>query len=294
MFERIEPLTLRVLKLDVTSGMGSLFKALASSFAQKEVSLRHLRINRLPKAEAEEVHESLLLFLTSFCGLKTIWIQCDDCSKISTDGIINHGETLKILFIVNGGVHRQDKTKCMVAGDLQQIATACPELQQLCLNLYEIDPDRNESDILGPQPGVTYVANDFEEALQAIASMPKLKVLRFTNPPNYRQTYFRPGELFRWFPRSLQSGTERMAYKARADGVMQYLREHGSNVHFLAFSPTEKLNKATSADKHGHVWPDYYYYAGRLTDVKGTDIAVARPLVHWKTEYPSVMVWKEA
>ncbi|KAH7073953.1 hypothetical protein BKA63DRAFT_515100 [Paraphoma chrysanthemicola] len=291
MFERIEALALQVLQLDMTFGISNLFKSLASSFAQKEVSLKHLRINRLPKAEAEEVLESLLLFLTSFCGLETIWIQCDDCSKISTDGIINHGETLKTLFIVNGGVHRQDKTKCMVAEDLQQITTACPELQQLCLNLYEIDPDRNEGDILGPQPGVSFVANEFEEALQAVASMPKLKVLRLTNPPNYRQAYRRPGELLRWFPRSLQSGTERLAFKARADGVMQYLSEHGSNVQLLAFSPMEKLNKATSADKHGHVWPDYYYYGGRLTDVKGTDIAVARPLVDWKTEDPSVTVW---
>jgi hypothetical protein len=90
--------------------------------------------------------------------------------------------------------------------------------------------------------------------------MPKLRILRLTNPPNYRKVYHRPSELLHFLVRNLQSRLERHRFKARADGLMQYLGDHGSNIKLLAFSPVEKLKKADSPDKQGHVWPDYYYY----------------------------------
>lgn len=41
------------------------------------------------------------------------------------------------------------------------------------------------SDVLGPRTGVPYQPNKFEQALDAIARMSKLHVLRLTNSPNY-------------------------------------------------------------------------------------------------------------
>jgi hypothetical protein len=77
---------------------------------------------------------------------------------------------------------------------------------------------------------------------------------------------------------------------------------------FLALSPVEKLKKADTPDtgKHGHAWPDYYYYycyyyyccyyyhyyhhRGCMMDDRGTDVAVARALVDWKTEFPDATI----
>jgi hypothetical protein len=71
---------------------------------------------------------------------------------------------------------------------------------------------------------------------------------------------------------------------------------------FLALSPVEKLKKADTPDtgKHGHAWADccyyyyhyyYYHYRGCMMDDRGTDVAVARPLVDWKTELPDATIF---
>ncbi|KAF2025301.1 hypothetical protein EK21DRAFT_104045 [Setomelanomma holmii] len=293
MFQRINVLALQTLTIYATSGTAEIFRAMASSFAQGVARLQHLRLVRVPKSEAADVVNGLDVFLLSFSGLRSFRLHCDDCDLVDVDGIVNHGETLKVLSLVVGGIHRKEADKCFDAVDLQQIATACTALEQLCLNLYEIDTDRLESDVLGSLPGVPPVYNEFEEALSAISSIPKLRILRLTNAPNYRQVYHRSGELMHSFLRSLQRGEQRYAFKARADGVMQYLAEHGSKIQFLAFSPMEHLKKADNPDKHGHSWPDYYYYRGRLTDHKGADIAVARPLANWQEEFPDANVLGE-
>lgn len=203
---------------------------------------------------------------------------------MDVDGIVNHGETLTNLLIVNGGIHRADETRFFNASDLQNIAIACPILKQLCLNLYEIDPGKSEGDTLGPRPGNCHETTEFEHAISHIASMSSLRVLRFINPPNYRRAYHRPGEFMRFFRRSLEIGDQRHAFQAHANGVMRFLGDHRSAVEVLAFAPIEKPKEATLADKNGHVWPNYYYGCGEMLDQRGTSIAVACTLADWKTE----------
>jgi len=191
---------------------------------------------------------------------------------------VKHGKTLKRLLVVNGTIHRQDQDRCCDAGDLPQSATACTELEQLCLNLYELDTDRNESDFLGPLADGLFTPSAFEEALVAIAGMPKLHTLRLTNPPNYRKAYRAPGDIRRNHERQLQAGSERYAFRARADALMQFMGERASNVKHLAFRPVETLATASRPDMHGHVWPNYFYSRLRMVDADGRVMHVARPV----------------
>jgi hypothetical protein len=290
MFQRIDMLVLRELTLINFVDASRLFEAMAAEFTKGHPGLRTLDVKDRAEQVSEKFVTSLCLLLFSFQGLRSLRLQLINCNKLDVDSIVNHGKTLKALHIVNGGFQRQDASRCLDALDMHKIATACPKLEQLCLNLYEIDEDRNESDVLGPQPGIAFTPNEFENALIAIASMPVLSILRFTNPPNYRKVFHRSGELLRYFKRNLLSGVERQGFQARADGLMQYLGENGSNIKVLAFSPVESLKKVDGPDKHGHVWPHYYYYGVRMKDRKGTDVVVARPLVGWKNEFPDATV----
>jgi len=278
MFQRIDALALQELKLDTFTGTSKLLEALASQFTHGQPCLKKLHIVRLAEQATEGVFASLLLLLTSFCGLQSFQLQCVNCDKVDVDGIINHGETLESLLVVNGGIHREDKARCYNASDLQKIATACPQLQNLCLNLYEIDPNRYESDVLGLQSDASHAPNAFEQALDVIATMSNLRFLRLTNPPNYRKAYSRPGVFVRWHTREVQSGAERYAFRARADGLMQYIGDRGSNLRLLSFSPTEDLEKAGQPDKHGHVWPTYLYTRVQAVDSQGVVVHFARPI----------------
>ncbi|KAH4103590.1 hypothetical protein HBH98_011040 [Parastagonospora nodorum] len=292
MFRQINILTLSTLWLGATVGASRFLEAMAMEFTKGQPNLQKLNV-RMAAIQTPELATSLLLLLNSFYGLKMLTIHRTDCDKIDVDSLVHHGETLETLSIVNGGIHRRDVNKCFDASDMQKIATGCPNIRQLCLNLYEIAGDENEDDILGPRQGVPYTPNEFEQALTAIAGMPKLRILRFTNPPNYRKAYFRNGELARFFHRNLQMGLERYSFQARADGIMRYLGEHGSDLKALALSPIGVTEKVTLADKHGHTWPHYYYYRGRMTDHKGTDVAIARPLRSWKDECPDALVLED-
>lgn len=293
MLQRIDVLTLQELTLDAFAGASGLLESMALQFTKGNPGLRTLCISHLPAQTSAAFTTSLFLLLSSFRGLRSLLIQCVDCDKLDMDGIIQHSDTLEIIYFINGGIHRQSPGKSFDASDLQKLATGCLKVQQLCLNLYEIDDDRNESDVLESQPGVPYTPNEFEQALTAIAGMPKLQILRFTNPPNYRKVFQRPNQLVNYFQRNLRSGVERYAFQARAEGIIGYLGKHGTNLKILAFSPIEKLQKANSPDKHGHVWPEYYYYRERMTNNKGTDVAVARPLANWKEELSGARILEE-
>jgi hypothetical protein len=290
MFERIDVLVLRKLTLINFSETSRLFEELAAIFSKGRPSLKLLHVDSQAEQESEELVTSLSSLLSSFQGLQSLRFQCKNCKKLDVGGIVNHGETLKTRFIVNGGIHRQDATRCLVPLDLHKIATACPNLEQLCLNLYKIDEDRDESDILGPQSCVDFTPCEFEKALIVIASIPKLSVLRFTNPPNYRQVFHSTGELLRSFRRSLLSGSERYGFLARATGLLRYLGENGFNVKVLAFSPMETLENAEGLDKHGHFWPHYYYYGRKMKDIKGRSGLVVEPLVDGENEFPNASV----
>jgi hypothetical protein len=178
----------------------------------------------------------------------------------------------------------------MTAEDLEKVAIACPILEQLCLNLYEIDPDTPEGDFLGPHPSISPPSTEFESALSAIASIRSLKMMRFTNPPNYRKVYHHSGEFLRFFRRSLENGEQRYAFQARADNITRYLGDRNSNIGLLVFSPIEHLTKAASADKNGHIWPNYFYYCERMRGDRGTNIMIARPAKDYKAEFPWVTV----
>lgn len=288
MLHCIEFLALQKLTLDGTTGVADLLAVLATKFAQGQPALNSLCIINQAKQTTDDLMTKLLLFLQSFHGLQKLRIQCQDCTKITADGIVNHGETLTELVVVNGDIHRQNQSRCLDASDLQQIAVACPQLQALCINLYELNPDCREGDVLGPHPDEQddTEPTPFEEALDAIASMSSLRVLRFSNPTNYRKVYHRPGELMRFFNRALEQGEQRFAFQARASGVMRYLGDRKSSLEVLAFSPMEKLGSVVSPDKNGHTWPHYYYARGSMTDHRGKVTTAAIPLADWKREYP--------
>jgi hypothetical protein len=251
-----------------------------SEFQMRQPSLRELGLVGMSEPASGDFISQLQLFLLSFHGLHKLHIQCGNCIKINVDDIVNHGETLTELLVVNGGIHRQDSTRCFNAEDLQKVATACPRLERLCLNLYEIVPDVPEGDFLGPYPTIPSDSTEFEKALIAIASIRSLKWLRLTNPPNYRKVYqhHHPGEFVSFFRESLESGEQRYAFKARADSIIRYMGDRGSNIEFLSFSPIENLTKATSADKNGHVWPRYFYYCERMRGHQGAGMLIARPV----------------
>jgi hypothetical protein len=170
---------------------------------------RRLAFCSATEQDTEDFTTGLFLLLTSFCGLQELELMCKDCEKVHADGITNHGEALTGLFIVNGGIDREDASGCFSVNDLEKVATACTELKYLCLNLYEIDTGRLESDILGPQQGAPFQPSEFEQALYAIETILKLRSLHITNPSNYRKAFSRPREFFRWHARSLQNSSER-------------------------------------------------------------------------------------
>ena len=255
--------------------------------------MRKLRLLKINEDASDDILSQLELFLLYFHGLSQLHYQCDNCDKIDVDGIVNHGEILTDLLIVNGGIHRQDANKCMSAEDLRKVAIACPNLQQLCLNLYEIDPDTPEGDFLSPKSATHSELTEFEKALSAIASMKALRLLRLTNPPNYRKAYHRQGEFMRFFRRSLESGEQRYAFQARADSIVRYVGDRASNLRLLAFSPMKSLTKATSADKNGHIWPNYFYTCERMKSNRGTEVSIARAVKDWKTEVPEATILNE-
>ncbi|KAI8943398.1 hypothetical protein NX059_001410 [Plenodomus lindquistii] len=260
MFRRINPLLINKLTLDGTTGIEKLLEALAAEFEKGQPQLQYLHIVN----QAAQTTDDL------------------NCGRIDVDGIVNHGETLTSLLVVDD------------TADLEKIAIACPRLQQFCLNLYELDSDRPENDIIerdpssgGDQP------TESEQALRAVASIGSLEVLWLTNPPNYRKSFRTPGHLWGYFRRQLETGEQRYALQARANGLMRYLAAHGSNIAVLALSPTEKLTEATSPDKNGHFWPNYYYGRGSVVDYKGHSAAVAIPMADWNAEASYAIVLKE-
>ncbi|KAI4958852.1 hypothetical protein J4E86_004461 [Alternaria arbusti] len=293
MFQRIDIIALTELVLVDTGRVAELLEAMCSEFQKREPSLRKLRLLRTHEVSSNDILLQLRLFLLSFHGLRQLHFQCGNCVKIDVDGIINHGETLTDLLIVNGGTHRQDATRCMSAEDMRKIAIACPSLEQLCLNLYEIDPDTPEGDFLSQKTSVLSASTEFERALSAIASKKSLRLLRLTNPLNYRKAYHRQGEFMRFFRRSLESGEQRYAFQARADSIVRYMGDRGSNIRLLAFSPMESLTKAATADKNGHVWPRYFYSCERMKGNRGTEVSITRAVRDWKAEMPEATILNE-
>jgi hypothetical protein len=282
MFQRIDILALHELTLQRFVGAGDLLDSMASSFAEGTPSLKRLRIINFGEQATGDFVVSLFSFLTSFCGLEELSLHCANCHKLDVNGVAFHGETLKILHLVNGGIHRRDRSRCVDPSDLMKIAASCQQLDQLSLNIYELETDRNNSDFLGPRPGIPFEPSEFEQAISAIASMSKLRRLQLTNLPDYRASYNRPGEFYRWFLRSLEKGQERYRFQARADGLMRYLAQQGSKIEYLMFSPLDDLRRADHADINGHVWPEYVYSRGTRVDNQGSEVAVAVPTARFE------------
>jgi hypothetical protein len=185
-------------------GAGDLLDSIASAFAEGTPSLKRLHIINFGEQATGDFVVSLFSFLTSFCGLEELSMRSANCHKLDVDGVAFHGETLKILCLVHGGIHRRDRSRCIDPSDLMKIAATCQQLDQLSLNIYELETDRNDSDFLGPRSGIPFEPSEFEQALSAIASMPKLRRLQLTNLHDYRASYNRPGEFYQWFLRSLE------------------------------------------------------------------------------------------
>jgi hypothetical protein len=171
MFRRIDILVLQKLRLAGALGAAGFLKALAKAFAEGKPALQSLRIVRHDAQGNDEFTQNLGLLLESFQGLRQLHVNCYGCDKIAVKSIRNHGKTLTDLAIFNGNMFRMEKAKCTGAADIKGIASTCPKIEQLCLNLYELDPDEPEGEVLGPPPNISFQPTAFESALSAITSM---------------------------------------------------------------------------------------------------------------------------
>jgi hypothetical protein len=102
MFQQIDIISLQVLVLDETQGVAEILEAMCSEFQRQQPSLRRLRLIGMSGLDSDDFTSHLQLFLLSFHGLRQLHVHCDNCIKIDVDGIINHGETLTDLLLVNG------------------------------------------------------------------------------------------------------------------------------------------------------------------------------------------------
>jgi hypothetical protein len=117
------------LTLDTFEGTSELLTEMASILAKGKANLKTLSITILERQTDDAFVNSLDLFISSFHGLQALTGNCFDCDKIYADGIVNHGETLQSLDIVNGGIHREDPYSCFSAIDMHRMAAACTNLQ---------------------------------------------------------------------------------------------------------------------------------------------------------------------
>ena len=68
------------------------------------------------------------LLMLSFNGLRQLHFECSNCIKIDVNGIINHGETLTDLLVLNGGIHRQDATASSTTERRSRICSSSTEV----------------------------------------------------------------------------------------------------------------------------------------------------------------------
>lgn len=139
MSQRIEMLALQAITLKNLAGASRLFEALAMRFAIGCPALKKLRIAFLSEQSSAEFFTSLVVLLNSFSSSQVLELEYENCEKLDVDSIVNHGGTLKILSVINGGIHRQVVDRFFDSSNLRKTTTGCPSIQQLCLNLYEID-----------------------------------------------------------------------------------------------------------------------------------------------------------
>jgi hypothetical protein len=163
---------------------------------------------------------------------------------------------------------------CFSAADITRLASVCPRIQQLCLNIFDLAPGASEdfagfhtkaySDVVVPQ-------THFEAALGAIAKMPSHQTLRLPDPRIFRIGTDQEGDMAPGIDLWVAQGNQQLRFQALADGIMGYLAERGSKTKILAFSPLDGIRKSDSPDENGHSWPHYFYLRARLTDSLGSE-----------------------
>ncbi|KAJ4369990.1 hypothetical protein N0V83_005754 [Neocucurbitaria cava] len=247
--QQFDVLALEELTLDGIYGVTGLLTSMAAKFATGKPVLKKLRILTVCDRGTDAFSRSLRSLLESFQGLHQLYVECCDSSRLDVIGIGNHGATLKNLLIVNGGFVRTDASRCITAADVHHIVRTCPNLEQVCLNLYE--NDRTEVD----------------PALYSLATLPRLEVLRLTNAPEYRKLHHWPNHFDRENIK-LRRDVRRLDLQLRADDVMERFDNSVSNIKLLALSPLEDVGEI-EVDEDGHTWPNYFY---RPASDEGVDV----------------------
>jgi hypothetical protein len=212
-------------------------------------------------------------------------VHAEGCRRVDITAIAHHGSTLRTLVLSKGWSHSFVPINSDLAGMLSQ----CPNIEQLCLDLYDLQPnvrDENDVDFVAPPPNCASAKSPFEVALTAIAKLSKLHTLRITDPKAYRSGTNLRLTITEEQNGVIRSGSQRHHFHTAANALMQYLNDHGSKVKLLAFSPIDEFTACRDPDLNGHFWPHYYYYKATFTDCFGNNTAVARPLKLWKLDFP--------
>jgi hypothetical protein len=180
---------LTFLSVDTCPDTSRFLDGLTQTVREHIPSLSMLQIMYVPPDQSWDFERACTALLRAFGGLRALYIQCEDCGKIDVAAILNHGSTLRVLLVVTGTVHRRNPDMCFSAADITRLASVCPRIQQLCLNIFDLAPGASE-DLAGSHikafPDVVVPQTHFEAALGAIAKMPSLQTLRLPDSRIFR------------------------------------------------------------------------------------------------------------
>ncbi|KAG9194987.1 hypothetical protein G6011_00107 [Alternaria panax] len=232
-----------------------------------------------PKEPYDTELESLLEAVPS---LETLCITVTETNRPSVESICRNANTLRYLHVdqfpnlfdyTNEDV---DEIERYTPQELEQLVSACPDIEGLSLNLVGMNlgnwrPDdtfsvfETDSDIEGNVK--------LAELLLPITRLRKLRNLRITQP-----LFHPPSEPeVKGFPFVTQY---QCRYQQVADSIMQFLADHDSTVELLAFGPgfwPDFIFPYDSfVDINGHYAHRYYYRRGTMTAEMGGGRQVTR------------------
>ncbi|KAF1917844.1 hypothetical protein BDU57DRAFT_494190 [Ampelomyces quisqualis] len=280
---RLQKLTIRDCQF-----LGSFVKELTSSY---RLHCQHSALKTLEILEHQEGNrdliESIQDLLTAIHGLESIYISTATANRVDIDCFRSQGSSLRYLLVDPLNIWHSETwansntDQLYAAAELRLLATTCPLIEEFGTSLAKIDFD--DWAILDPfkwnSPG-TRSPNEQALALSldALATFPKLRVLRLTQPLSELQAENENHDPYR---------EQQWRYQQFAEQILTYLVSKGSPVELLAFGCTARsLMDRDLPDDHGHIWPYYYYLRGESTTLlsknrRSTQI-VAVPVVEGK------------
>lgn len=182
--------------------------------------------------------------------------------------ITRHGPALRHLRATFTKFPRREKIYSIE--DIMQLRSACSNLEVLGLSLVNIEFPVGQL----PKPlnistldSVTEEDKHLANSLDAIAQFPKLRTLCLPHCP--------------WL--SSRTTLERQfRHQQIANSILAFLDKVGSSVNLLAFNPPGYYGREHVGDENDHMWPNYYYWKGKVTPTGGackdTGATVAIPI----------------